>query len=100
MTIAGISQPTWKWTPSLWISDHWSITVRTRKPKIEHGEADLQGEADPAAARRARAEPRPGLADPVQKWLAALHVSAHLSEAASADRSRRPRARRAEPGLG
>ncbi len=34
MTIAGISQATWKWTPSLWISDHWSMTVRTRKPKI------------------------------------------------------------------
>src|SRR5215218_7526504 len=34
MTIAGISQPTWKWTPSSWISDHWSITVSTRKPKI------------------------------------------------------------------
>ena len=34
MTKAGISQRTWKWTPLDSISDHWSITVRTRKPKI------------------------------------------------------------------
>src|ERR1700761_76729 len=33
MISAGISQRTWKWTPSFWISDHWSTTVRTRKPK-------------------------------------------------------------------
>ena len=57
----------------------------------EHGEAELQGEAYPAAARRAGAEPRAGLTDPVQKWLAPLHVSAHLSDEASADRRRRPR---------
>src|SRR6187200_2198235 len=34
MTIAGTSQPTWKWTPSSLISAHWSMTVSTRKPKI------------------------------------------------------------------
>jgi thiamine-monophosphate kinase len=39
----------------------------------QDGEADLEGEADTAAARRAGAETCAGLADPVQEWLAALH---------------------------
>ena len=80
MTIAGISQPTWKWTPS-------SLDLRPlvddgedEEAEDQDGEADLEGEADPAAARRAGPELRSGLADPVQKWLAALHVRSHLSD--------------------
>jgi hypothetical protein len=49
----------------------------------EHGKADLEGEADPATAGRARSELGSGLADPVQKWLAALHVRGTLVTAAA-----------------
>ena len=48
------------------------------------GEADLQRQAHPLAARRAGTEPSPGFADSVEEWLAALHVS-HLSDANRAD---------------
>ena len=40
----------------------------------EHGQADLQGQANPAASRRLGPELRPRLAEPVQKWLAPIHV--------------------------
>jgi hypothetical protein len=59
----------------------------------EDGEADLEGEANSATARRARSEPRPRLTDPVQKWLAALHVRRTLVTTAA------PTAR-AAPSLG
>jgi hypothetical protein len=49
----------------------------------EHGKADLEGEADPTTAGRARPELGSGLADPVQKWLAALHVRGTLVTAAA-----------------
>ncbi len=90
MTIAGISQATWKWIPSLWISDHWSIDGEDEEAEDQEGEADLKGQADPAAARRARAEPRPRLTDPVQKWLAALHVSRTLVTRAAPTPRRHP----------
>ena len=67
MTSAGISQPTWKCTPSSLISAHWLMTVSTRKPKIRDGKADLEREADLAAAGRLLADLRPGLAYPVQE---------------------------------
>ena len=54
------------------------------RPLVDHGQdqeaedqdgkAELDGEANFATARRARPEPRACLADPVQEWLAALHV--------------------------
>ena len=74
MTIAGISQPTWKWTPSLWISDHWLMTVRTRKPKMRTASPIWRARRTARLRGGLRPEPRPGLADPVQEWLAALHV--------------------------
>ena len=61
-------------------------------------EADLEGEADAAAARRTGPEPRSGLAHAVQEWLAALHVG-HLSDEPSAA-PLAPPPRRAGPVLG
>ena len=59
---------------------------------MSDGEADLQGQANPAAARRLGPELRPRLADPVQKWLAPIHVRRTLMR-----RKRRP-VRPAGPG--
>ena len=80
MTKAGISQSTWKWTPLSWISDHWLITVRTRKPKMSSAIAELNREAHPFAARRPGADPGARLADPVQEWSARFHEHPHLSD--------------------
>ena len=66
MMKAGISQSTWKWTPLSWISDHWLTTVRTRKPKIEQHDADLDRQPHPFAARRPGSDPGARVAYPVQ----------------------------------
>ena len=84
MTIAGTSQPTWKWTPSLLISDHWLMTVRTRKPKTRTARPICSARRTRLLRGGREPNPRAGLADPVQKWLTALHVHLDLSDAASA----------------
>ncbi len=65
MTKAGISQRTWKWTPLSLISDHWSMTVRTRKPKISDGDPELERKPNAPAAGRSGPDPGAGLAYPV-----------------------------------
>jgi hypothetical protein len=40
----------------------------------EHGKPELEGDPDFATARGLFPDFRPGLADSVQEWLAALHV--------------------------
>ena len=78
MMNAGISQTTWKWTPLSWISDHWSMTVRTRKPKIEHGDADLQRERGPACCAAARV-PNRAPASPIRCRSGCLRSTRHVT---------------------
>ena len=100
MTIAGISQPTWKWTPSLWISDHWLMTVRTRKPKMTTARPICRA----SRTRRLRGGlvPNRAPASPIRcrsGWLRSTCISTLMTHRASTGCGPPQRARRSRFGI-